>query len=127
MKKYLLILILLLSACHSGKTGSLSPFKSEPSNGYTQINWVAPNSETSFYIIRYGAEAEKLTEKVKVSIRDIEKNSHPKHGLIYRYTVEDLNPSNRFFFSLQAGNKHGLSKETPVAEEKVKIVEEEQE
>ena len=98
-----------------------SSVKSEgETNGVVHLNWVAPKEKTTFYLLKFGSSSGKLDTEVKIPIGEIEKVTHPKHGLVYRYTVTDLNPSERFFFSLRAGNTAGISKQTPVSEEKVR-------
>jgi hypothetical protein len=92
----------------------------KPEISAIQIEWKAPKTNVTRYILRYGLSPNNLDSEEEIEIEDLKTQMHPLHGKLYKYTLIGLPTNAIVYYTLQAGNENGFSEATPVAKEEAR-------
>lgn len=80
-----------------------------------ELEWRAPKTEVTRYLLRYGMNPDDLNVQVDIGIDEIKQEYHPLHGKLYKYFLLGLPSKTVVYYTLQAENQFGLSEPTPIA------------
>lgn len=87
-----------------------------PELNAVQVLWAIPQTPVEGYVIHYGSSKDKLTKEVALGEKEIERYKHSTKGLVYRYVLKDIDPSEKVFVGISAFSADGLSEMSDVFE-----------
>ncbi len=83
-----------------------------------QLTWEVPGEDVDGFVIRYGENRSALSKEIKLSTSQLQEESDPEYGPVYRYVLKDLPSNGRLFFSIAAFKGDRISNFSEVLEEK---------
>ena len=84
-----------------------------------EILWEIPDPSAEEYVIHYGYAPDKLELEVKLSAASIDKIDDPKHGVVYRYILDNQPADKNVYLSMVAVRAGVASAASEVFELKV--------
>jgi hypothetical protein len=67
-----------------------------------EVTWEVPGEPVDGFVIRYGQVRGELSKEIKVSSEDLQQESDPEYGPVYRYLIRNVAPTAPLFISIAA-------------------------
>lgn len=82
-----------------------------------QLTWEVPGEAVDGFVIRYGDNKSSLPKEIKLAISQLQEESDPEYGPVYRYVLKDIISAGPMFFSIAAYKGDRISNFSEIQEE----------
>ena len=82
-----------------------------------QLTWEVPGEAVDGFVIRYGDNKNSLPKEIKLTTSQLQEESDPEYGPVYRYVLKDVVSAGPMFFSIAAYKGDRISNFSEILEE----------
>lgn len=107
------------SSAETNSKASSSDSKTADSkkNQGIQLTWEVPGEAVDGFVIRYGDNKNSLPREIKLTTSQLQEESDPEYGPVYRYVLKDVVSAGPMFFSIAAYKGDRISNFSEILEE----------